>query len=431
MFLDAVSLRNPHAISPFRDELSRLLVSPNYMVRNTAHNICERLGLQDALSVSPPPTPLPAVYQILLPPQGFGPFRPLVEASATEPMPDAWDSLDLVRPFDVQLGSVAEEAGLSEENVCYRAAQFMRQQASEEHLSAQYESELRNNLSEIGLRFPFRRPRAALARRAMFRVVAELVDAGRLNDENLRRLDSILRFYDPFMLLVEPVSRPQEIPLMLIDDRSAGRDVTWAERAEETLDMVVTRTDDGHVVLAEETTLKKLDWGSPTEKRCSVVTVSSAPNHSGNDSEPLFYEVVNRLFAEYPNMAIEPAADRPVIRHSAYGYESPGEHWLALNPSIGHRLGWIQDSEGLFKWKNRAGRTMVESVWWADGLLAHTYPLSDEGVGEGWLVLATEEALGQISDTYGSLRRILMAKRKRTGGSEEASQSSRMKENNL
>jgi hypothetical protein len=74
---------------------------------------------------------------------------------------------------------------------------------------------------------------------------------------------------------------------------------------------------------------------------------------------------------------------------------------------------------------------MVESVWWADGGLARTYPLSNEAVGEGWLVLATEEALEQISGAYGTLRRVLMAERKRTDEAQGELSSSELREEGL
>lgn len=431
IFLDAASLRNPRAASPFQDELGGLLTAPNYMIRDTARMIRERLGLRHLLSTPSPPAPLPAIYQLSLPPGGFGPFMPLAEAPATDAMPDAWDSLDLVRPFDLQLGFIAEEADLPEENVCYRAAQFVRQLASSEQLSAQHERNLRSNLSEIGLRFPFWRPRATHARRATYRVVAELVDAGRLRTGNLRKLEPVLRFYDPFMLLVKPVPRPQEVPPMSMDERSASRNKVWVERVEEALDLAARRTSDRRVVLAEETTFKNLDWGNPTEKRLSAVLPSSEIHRNEDDHEALFHKAVNRLYAEYPNLAMAPATDRPVLRHSAYGYESPGEHWLALNPLIGQQLGWIPTNDGLFGWADDMGRPMVETVWWTDGSLVSTHPLGNHAVGEGWLVLATEEAFKQIIDAYGPSKRILVAERRWTNEAREELSASTVREESL
>ena len=332
-------------------------------------------------------------------------------------------------PFDLQLGIVAEEARIPKENACYRAAQFMNQQATDVLFTSQYEREMRNNLSEVGLRFPNRRPRATLARRAMSKVIAELVDAGRLHDNNLRRLETILRFYDPFMLLVEPAPRPEYVPLVSTDERGDSRNKAWVERVEEALNLSVRKTFGDRVVLAEETTLKKLDWGGPTEERVSAVLPLSEVSRSENDRDVPFHEVVNELYTEYSDIALSSAAGQLVVRHSEYGYESPGEHWLALNPSVGRQLGWTPTDTGLFGWADSEGKTVVESVWWTDGLSSRTYPLGDYTVGDGWLVLATEEALTLISEAYGALARILVTKRSWTNEArEELSASSRREE---
>jgi hypothetical protein len=39
---------------------------------------------------------------------------------------------------------------------------------------------------------------------------------------------------------------------------------------------------------------------------------------------------------------------------------------------------------------------MVESVWWVDGLVDESPPHFEDEVGEGWLVVASAEAVSAI-----------------------------------
>ena len=105
--------------------------------------------------------------------------------------------------------------------------------------------------------------------------------------------------------------------------------------------LACSKTDDGLIVLAEETTLttlKWLEWATPTEVRRSVV-VQSRTLYS-EDTTAFFSKTVNRLVSEYPFLRAATATPPLVVRHSDYGYDSPGKNWLALNPTIGSRLGW-------------------------------------------------------------------------------------------
>ncbi|MDF5717509.1 MAG: hypothetical protein PUP93_27500 [Rhizonema sp. NSF051] len=88
----------------------------------------------------------------------------------------------------------------------------------------------------------------------------------------------------------------------------------------------------------------------------------------------------------------------------------PGENWLALNPAAGRALGWTPSSNGLFRWVDSQGRVMVESVWWIDGIFNQNNSSHDE-VGEGWLVLASEEAWSQIASYYQLLKQIVLVSR--------------------
>jgi hypothetical protein len=67
--------------------------------------------------------------------------------------------------------------------------------------------------------------------------------------------------------------------------------------------------------------------------------------------------------------------------------------------------------EGLFRWVDANGQTMVESLWWNDGDFLSSRRYSGEQVGEGWLVLASQDAFIHLGRQYGPLKRLLVLKR--------------------
>jgi hypothetical protein len=54
---------------------------------------------------------------------------------------------------------------------------------------------------------------------------------------------------------------------------------------------------------------------------------------------------------------------------------------------------------------------MIESVWWLDGLIDQSPPHLDNEVGEGWLVVASQEAWEAIKSRIGKLKRMISVER--------------------
>ena len=94
---------------------------------------------------------------------------------------------------------------------------------------------------------------------------------------------------------------------------------------------------------------------------------------------------------------------------------------------IALRLGWSLVEDGAFKWIDPLGDTMVESIWWIDGLLdLHMPGAGREVVGEGWVVIASQSAIRAIQQEFGSLSKKSLVARHyiRDGVFEERSASS-------
>jgi len=77
---------------------------------------------------------------------------------------------------------------------------------------------------------------------------------------------------------------------------------------------------------------------------------------------------------EYLNIEVDATPTPLILHHIAYGYDSHGADWLALNPDVGYLIGWKLANDGLFRWVDNEEQVMVESVWWVDGLFEQAPP---------------------------------------------------------
>jgi hypothetical protein len=329
-----------------------------------------------------------------------------------EPLPNTEDTRELLRLWEPEIEAVASEARVPVENLRYRVVKIMHSLARPDTWSAEGERGLRYHLEEIHLQFPYRRPRSEISREAIFYAVAELVDAGRLSSESLSRLEPALRFYDPSLVLPKPREHPSVVGAIPDTRRHSSYNEEWVRQAQLSIDRIATRFGD-YVVLAEDTTLIHLDWGRPTELRKHVM-VSAAEDilTSPTNSEAFFEKTIRRTVSDYSHIRSRWGASVPlVVQHASYGYDTPAENWLALNPLIGHRLGWAVAADSFFRWLGTDRSTMVQSLWWVDGLIEQWPPHFDDEVGEGWLVIASQSAVDLIVHEFGPLRRRVLLER--------------------
>jgi len=288
----------------------------------------------------------------------------------------------------------------------------MLQLAPYESWAAKGEEKLREHLEAAGLKFPYHRPRTELARRAMFHVIAELVDAGIFNTKNLQNLEHVLRSYDPGMLLTQPEKRPSYIVPISGRDQDRMNHLEWLEKVDEAITTLATRTSGEGIILAEETHLQFTQSKMVEEIRQSTVCPVTIPQPRVHESWDRFFPTVLKcLVSEYGLLQASEGTMPLVLRHAAYGYDSPGADWLALNPVIGRQLGWYYTEDGLFRWVDSNGNIMVESVWWKDGPMGWHSSYSREENGEGWIVVASQEAINQISSNHPFIKRRVMVER--------------------
>ena len=414
MLIDSVSSIDPGAVAQLRDEVRGTTASASWLTRMMSRAIIRNCGWSEP-ATSPILRPLPPVYSspVLALHQALPPVASSRSLGGT-PF-NAQELVSTVAPYGQDLISISKVADVPVENLYRRVVAIMHQIAPRESAwSDEVEQRIGSHLISVGIRLHYVKPRVNIARSAMFRAVAELVDAGQISPQGNDLLERTSRTYDPSMVLEQPSRRPAQI--IGATESSLGRDLEeWVRNVDDALSSTDWIADDQRIVLAEKTYLTiRRDRGSITETRYSAL-------HAGNltqrqleeDPEAMFIGVVRKLASEYPSLHGDAEISALVLSHTARWVDSPGGDWLALNPAVAFRLGWSLAGGGMFRWVNNQGRVMAESIWWMDGrpmLLDDGLP--EDEVGEGWLVLASECALGQIEAAFGSMpRRSVVVRR--------------------
>ena len=412
--LPAILTVAKQSVSHFRDDVESLIESPNWAIRRVSVSISENHGWK----AKPQPTSfkqLPWMHNLTTPLQtiatpksrsGFGSGGPLRRT----------DDMRVVvsRLFSEEIHLLSESTGISADSILGRVVTLIHEFDNDQStLTASTERQLGENLRSVGLRMSFRKPRVEFVRRALFRTVAELEDASKLHPQVAQILDSDTRSYDPDLIMLEPTHKPAEIPAMdefLFDtDRKE-----WTSDVMAAIEHTNWKPSEGRTVIAERSVLvKQGERELPTECRYSQLIAADSANLLSEPSSDRFFSATWMIaISEYAEATSDTEETPLVLINYPWSIDSPGAEWLAFNPLVARRLGWSLASEGLFRWIDSDGRVMVESIWWTNGLPAlRALGSGMEEASEGWVVLATPEALAAIKSEFGSLFRVSLVTR--------------------
>jgi hypothetical protein len=398
MVLDAASSRDAGIVLGFEDELRGLSDSPSFAIRLAAQRIAQRGGITLPIICSES-TAISSLYELSLPP-GRETEDVWDESPRTEFdfLPETDDPYKLLKIQLVYFEWAAERAGLPVENVIQRAAQISRKLTQEDEWAALGEKELRYRFNLADLKYTYSRPRATIARRAFFHVVAELADAGKLKAVDIQEMAPAFDYYDPEMFFIKPVARPDFVFPM-----PGGR---FREDTADTASGVsgdsfpLLRTTNGSIIFGEYTKIKRLEWETPTFIRQSLISTERPSEKEGQHS--FFKRAIFCLVKDYPRLGVRDSSSQSlVIRHELRMYDSPDPQWMAFNPELARAVGWTPVDESLFGWADEDGHLMVWSVWWQDGLYQAQPPKFYDDVGEGWAVIGSPRALEIITAHIG------------------------------
>lgn len=393
--LEIISRQRPGFVSRLSTELSGLFLSPCMIAREMAYNIAQiaALGIDE---IDMAKEDLSPIYSMKL-----SPFKmPEQSLYYEDPppghiYPDTSDPLEMVRPYQEAFKKLSKVSGIDFENLVTRGSLLMRTIEPEDKWNKLAEKKVSDWLKEIRFTIPYHRLRVAVAQRALSYVVRELIDAAVIEDYDVDDVLEWLIVHDPGLSSLLPEPRPEWILKPSSDQMGDYPRKDWDICSHENLSMVLDRLSDGRLVLGEWSRFVKQDWGQPEEVRCSMLVPSSWPAPDAN--EVFFLGRASWRAIDYPNLYDFPGPSKfPFLVFKAWGWFTNGD-WFALNPSLGYSMGWEVASDGLFRWIDRRGETMVETLWWQDGCLHYYEPHHhNEVCAEGWLVLASEKAASEL-----------------------------------
>lgn len=400
--LDAVSKQTPERISLFSNEIVTARSDPDQSVRWAAEIISNRLEIPDEQRESREVKCVTRIIPLILPP--LVKLSGKIEPTSFDILPDTKDPHELVSPWNEDIDLVARAANQSVDSVLARVVAMMQEISPKSAWNSESERQLRCQMNNADLKYHFARPRCLISRRAILHVVAELADEGLLSNDRLQALERVLRGYDPDLILLRPDIRPKDITQVSRAKYNEYRS-NWVHKVSTHVNESFISKVEDQVVIAEKTFLKPPGSHNPSELRQVVQSPVSIKGPSAEGNHMTFFpRLIRELVSSYHDLSTKNGRF-PAVVHWAYGYDTPGDEWLAFNPSLARSLCWQPSSKGLFAWKSGNDEVMVESIWWNDGV-AETPESGNSEVGEGWLVVGTETAIKQMQEYLGPLRRV-------------------------
>lgn len=413
MVLEVVGLQEPNEITYYKDEIIELQKAPNIFVRIIATRILSIIE-GSLLSLPKLERDLPAIYSIHLPDIAMHHTEDSV-IDGEEPILLNDPALTL-RPLDIEARKIAEIADVADDNLLYRTVEILKELESSRtwlfNGAALKPHDLSIFLEKTNLMYSHNKPHILPSKNSLARVIAELYDADRLTNSDIKLMEFIFRDYDPYLFLLESHPRPSYVSGIggIADsiDSYLKLPQDWVNTLESSLPLLQNRSSDGKIILGEWTHLKRLQDEWPSEERMSVSrAIASYAIWDGVNliQERLpFPSKVGLHVSDY--LEVGQFSERElVIAHNGFEYQMGKANWIALNPRVGFDLGWQYSDNGIFAWKNKTGQVVVESIFWQDGNPESANRYDHVEVGYGWLVLITEEGYQEIRRRYGVISR--------------------------
>jgi len=205
--------------------------------------------------------------------------------------------------------------------------------------------------------------------------------------------------------LRQPIERPIELRAMdwgLGDDRrntwlSGENADSWSDYPESVAEL--------HII-GERTWFIRPDWEWPREERHRGLVVGPCDSDLTRKCLESSHELTLGGYLRGDGQRDE----QLIVLNSERQLIGPAYRWAAINCPFALRLGWRPSDDEPFKWVDSSGNLMVKSVYWRDGWI-WLEPPRFEALGEGWLVLSTEQGIRSIREASNNFKLHLWVER--------------------
>lgn len=369
-------------LSAFYHQLEALATSHNYMVRAEAAYLLELNDQQIPETVEQNLSPF---YDLDLDGLGLESSSLSIEGCIYP----IGQMVKLIRPLDRDLRILSKFTGVEEKTLLYRTYMFMSKAGIPPDWLNDGDGGFSEHLEAISLRYSYTKPRVLAVKRAIARVVSELVDADILDEE------SALQFFGPRDKgadILTPGKRPNFVKSL--DEKKFMLDTSnWLENIENNprLSETLLSNEDGLNIIGEYTVLTSLNWGKAKQIFMSQIKGEPKPNEGWF----IFGVLINGQTKDYHSLS-DTVNGLIIVREETHGNFSTLSNWIAINPVLARFLGWHPYPSKIFAWADDDGNCLVESVYWMDGNIKMQPPHLYSEAGEGWYVMATGKAIAEI-----------------------------------
>lgn len=410
---------NKKLVKRFSQRLESFLSDPDMSKRLLAKDALSIIGSHNNIRFNK--KELPGIYELDLP--EYETTKLGIPSASIEPgtvLYDTGDPLEFISLAKEALELIHYETKLPFRNLVERCILLMRELVPESEWNSVAEAKMQSWCRSLRVETSYRRPRTFVAFYALAHLVAELYDAGVINNKLLKTLRPSLSPIDTQMLAVKTRTNfnpPVEISVP--KDHMNSSD--WV-KLKPAIYSEPPKLDEDWITLGLVVKAEIPRWERPKE---FIIGCIGPANKDMNEIQQRPDQLIpGRNMSlwwradQYPDCPLVDIAleHSLLIRGALLQRVEIGRHpWLALNPLVAKKLNWTIGDRHSFQWVDENNSVMVESVCWQSGRLDR-HPPADGVRLSGWLVRSSKKGFAILTSTMGNADWIYAVQKEHGGG---------------